>query len=110
MSQPDPITVYLDTQDYSRFGKVVDGKGTPEDEEMFERLKELRANRPLWRSQRVVEIENVGGMQQRLGNIAEGLVRQIRDLLDKTVKVVRLRIHQRLCGPAFNAGPPVIMG
>jgi hypothetical protein len=43
MSQPDPITVYLDTQDYSRFGKVVDGKGCPEDDELFERLKDLRA-------------------------------------------------------------------
>lgn len=43
MSQPGPINVYLDTQDYSRFGKVLDGKGTPEDEKLFERLRELRA-------------------------------------------------------------------
>jgi hypothetical protein len=43
MSQPDSITVYLDTQDYSRFGKVVDGKGKPEDKDLFERLKDLRA-------------------------------------------------------------------
>ena len=42
MPQPYPVTVYLDTQDYSRFGKVVDGKGTPKDQELFVRLKELR--------------------------------------------------------------------
>jgi hypothetical protein len=43
MPQRDPITVYLDTQDYSRFGKVIDGKGPPEDEELFTCLRELRA-------------------------------------------------------------------
>jgi hypothetical protein len=43
MSRPDPVTVYLDTQDYSRFGKVIDGSGKPQDEELFERLMELRA-------------------------------------------------------------------
>jgi hypothetical protein len=37
------ITVYLDTQDYSRFGKVIDGNGTPEDAHVFRRLKDLRA-------------------------------------------------------------------
>lgn len=30
--------VYLDTQDYSRFGGIIEGRGTPEDEGLFERL------------------------------------------------------------------------
>jgi hypothetical protein len=42
MSRSNPITVYLDTQDYSRFGKVLDGKGTLEDRQVFERLSQLR--------------------------------------------------------------------
>jgi hypothetical protein len=42
MPRSNPITVYLDTQDYSRFGRVLDSKGTPEDRQVFERLLQLR--------------------------------------------------------------------
>src|SRR5687768_8913358 len=42
MSDQPPVTVYLDTQDYSRFGDVVRGRGPKEIEEVFSRLQELR--------------------------------------------------------------------
>jgi hypothetical protein len=42
MPTTDPITVYLDTQDYSRFGDVVRGTARPEVGQIFQSLKELR--------------------------------------------------------------------
>jgi hypothetical protein len=30
--------IYLDTQDYSRFGGIIEGRGTPQDQSLFERL------------------------------------------------------------------------
>ncbi|HEX8124704.1 MAG TPA: hypothetical protein VF548_03905 [Allosphingosinicella sp.] len=41
-SQPRPL-VYLDTQDYSRFGDVLRGKSDNEHERIFQRLLELKA-------------------------------------------------------------------
>jgi hypothetical protein len=43
MAMRRPITVYLDTQDYSRFGKVIAAGSRTQDAEIFERLKTLRS-------------------------------------------------------------------
>jgi hypothetical protein len=42
MSGSEPVTVYLDTQDYSRFGDVLRGKSWSDMGQVFHRLKELR--------------------------------------------------------------------
>ncbi|MFL6726126.1 MAG: hypothetical protein ACJ8FS_06395 [Sphingomicrobium sp.] len=42
MPEAAPVTVYLDTQDYSRFGDVIRGQSSDEFERVFEQLKSLR--------------------------------------------------------------------